>query len=105
MPLEKGKSRAAFSHNVREMMNSKHPQKQAVAAAYREQRGDSRGGAQNTNSTAPHRVTPVNWNGNDILRRAIISGQHEAESQQQAMRLLRGESVPGRDRKKLVKKR
>ena len=40
MPLEKGKSREAFSHNVREMMHHGHPQKQAVAAAYREQRGD-----------------------------------------------------------------
>lgn len=105
MPLEKGKSRATLSRNIREMVESGHKQSQAVAAAYREQRGDSRGGAPNTNSTAPHRVTPVNWHGKDILRRAIISGQHEAESQQQAMRLLRGESVPGRDRKKLVKKR
>lgn len=38
MPLEPGKSRAAFSHNVSEMMKSGHPQKQAVAAAYSERR-------------------------------------------------------------------
>ena len=36
MPLEPGKSRAVFSHNVSEMVKSGHPQSQAVAAAYRE---------------------------------------------------------------------
>jgi hypothetical protein len=36
MPLEPGKSRAVFSHNVSEMIKSGHPQAQAVAAAYRE---------------------------------------------------------------------
>lgn len=41
MPLEPGKSREAFSHNVAEMVKAGHPQKQAVAAAYREQRGDA----------------------------------------------------------------
>lgn len=41
MPLEKGKSREAFEHNVREMVKAGHPQKQALAAAYREQRSDS----------------------------------------------------------------
>lgn len=39
MPLHPGKSRETFSENVREMMDAGHPQKQAVAAAYREQRG------------------------------------------------------------------
>jgi hypothetical protein len=37
MPLHPGKSRAVFSENVREMMR-RHPQAQALAAAYREQR-------------------------------------------------------------------
>ena len=36
MPLEKGKSRETFSRNVKEMVEAGHPQKQAVAAAYRE---------------------------------------------------------------------
>jgi hypothetical protein len=41
MPLEKGSSRKVFEHNVREMIHHGHPQKQAVAAAYRQQRGDA----------------------------------------------------------------
>lgn len=40
MPLESGKSKAAFSHNVETEMNAGKPQKQAVAIAYAEQRGD-----------------------------------------------------------------
>lgn len=38
MPLKKGTSKDMFSQNVREMMRSGHPQKQAVAAAYAMQR-------------------------------------------------------------------
>jgi len=38
MPLKKGKSKKVFSKNVEEMMESGHPQKQALAAAYSEQR-------------------------------------------------------------------
>lgn len=33
MPLKKGKSKKVVSENIREMMHSGHPQKQAVAAA------------------------------------------------------------------------
>ncbi len=33
MPLRKGKSKATISSNIREMVASGHPQKQAVAAA------------------------------------------------------------------------
>jgi len=36
MPLHKGKSKRVMSENIREMMRAGHPQKQAVAAAYRE---------------------------------------------------------------------
>lgn len=38
MPLVKGKSKAAFSHNVAAEVNSGKPQKQAVAIAYSEKR-------------------------------------------------------------------
>ncbi|MDE2107537.1 MAG: hypothetical protein KGL39_60650 [Patescibacteria group bacterium] len=41
MPLESGKSKAAFSHNVATEMKAGKPQKQAVAIAYAKQREDS----------------------------------------------------------------
>jgi hypothetical protein len=41
MPLKKGSSKKTISSNIREMMHSGHPQKQAVAAAMR-QAGKSR---------------------------------------------------------------
>lgn len=34
MPLKKSKSKSAFKNNIREMVKSGHPVKQAVAAAY-----------------------------------------------------------------------
>lgn len=33
MPLKKGKSRKVISQNIREMIRSGHPRKQAIAAA------------------------------------------------------------------------
>ncbi len=33
MPLKKGKSKKVISGNIREMVNSGHPQKQAIAAS------------------------------------------------------------------------
>jgi len=38
MPLKKGKSRKVVSKNIREMVRSGHPQKQAVAAALNQAR-------------------------------------------------------------------
>lgn len=38
MPLKKGKSKAAFSSNVRAEMHAGKPQRQAVAIAYAEKR-------------------------------------------------------------------
>lgn len=36
MPLKKGHSKKVISENIREMMHSGHPQKQAIAAAMRQ---------------------------------------------------------------------
>lgn len=41
MPLETGKSREAFEHNVKEEISAGKPQSQAVAIAYSKQRGDA----------------------------------------------------------------
>jgi hypothetical protein len=41
MPLLKGSSREVISQNIREMVQAGHPQKQAIAAAYR-QAGESK---------------------------------------------------------------
>lgn len=38
MPLEKGTSKKVVSKNVKEMVDSGYPQKQAVAASLRQQR-------------------------------------------------------------------
>ncbi len=38
MPLEQGKSEAAFEHNVKAEIEAGKPQKQAVAIAYSQQR-------------------------------------------------------------------
>lgn len=36
MPLEPGSSQKTISHNIAELVNAGHPQKQAIAIAYRE---------------------------------------------------------------------
>lgn len=44
MPLEKGSSRKVISTNIREMMDSGYPQKQAVAASLSSARRSKKGG-------------------------------------------------------------
>jgi len=44
MPLNKSKSKKAFSENVRTEMAAGKPQRQAVAIAYATQRGKKKGG-------------------------------------------------------------
>lgn len=43
MPLKKGTSNAVREKNVEEMIKAGHPPKQAVAAAYRQQRASKKG--------------------------------------------------------------
>lgn len=72
MPLEKGKSRAAFSHNVKAEMAAGKPQKQAVAIAYSEKRhsSDKKGV-----------VKPVNKGGKkDVVKPVNKVGRSGAES-------------------------
>lgn len=38
MPLTKSSSKAAFEHNLKEMLKAGHPKKQSLAAAYSTQR-------------------------------------------------------------------
>lgn len=42
MPLKRGTSAATRQTNIREMINAGHPVKQAVAAAYHQQRSSKR---------------------------------------------------------------
>lgn len=77
MPLETGKSRAAFQHNVRTEVKAGKPVKQSVAIAYREA-GEKRG--------------------KDALAKAIAAGEREAEAQRQAKAMLEGKTISGRDR-------
>lgn len=43
MPLQRGSSRRVISENIREMMRSGRPQRQAVAAAFNSARRSKRG--------------------------------------------------------------
>jgi len=43
MPLKKGTSRKTVSRNIREMIKSGHPRKQAIAAALSEKRRSRKG--------------------------------------------------------------
>lgn len=90
MPLQSGKSKGAFSHNVRKEIAAGKPQKQAVAIAYSKQRGDA----------------AMRRGSRDELNRAIQAGSKELEAQKQAKALLEeGKYVSGRDRAKLKSRR
>ena len=53
MPLEKGKSKAAFEHNIKAEIAAGKPQKQAVAIAYSVKRNS------NAHQPSGRRETPV----------------------------------------------
>lgn len=74
MPLETGKSKEAFSHNVEVEMNAGKPQKQAVAIAYSQQR----------------KASDVDIDLDDSveieLEEAIEAGKKEAKHQKEALK-------------------
>lgn len=84
MPLEASKSKGAFSRNVRREVAAGKPQKQAVAIAYSE-RGKAGG-----RDSSPK----------DMLAKAVKAGKAESTAQKQALALMQGKSVSGRDRAK-----
>jgi len=59
MPLIKSSSNEARSENIREMMHSGHPQDQAIAAAYSQQRKSSKGkkGKKRSKKSKKHQST------------------------------------------------
>lgn len=72
MPLEKGKSKKAFSHNVKTEMKAGKPQKQAVAIAYSEAGEDS---------------------AEAEVEAAIRAGQEESEAEEEAAEAGKREST------------
>jgi hypothetical protein len=69
MPLESGKSQSVISHNIKEMVESGHPVKQAAAAAYRKAGKDNQPGmATAPNAGAPNRSRSVGdaWKGRRV---------------------------------------
>lgn len=50
MPLEKGGSDATRGRNIAEMIRAGHPKKQAIAAAYSQQRKSKRKGRKHARS-------------------------------------------------------
>jgi hypothetical protein len=83
VPLKPGSSQATVSKNIATEVRAGRPPKQAAAIAY----SKARGGA------APAGPT-------DVLKRAIKAGTAESEAQKQALKLLQGKGVSGRDRAK-----
>lgn len=80
MPLETGKSKAAFSHNVEVEMKAGKPQSQAVAIAYSQKRkGKDKRGKDGTELE---------------LREAIKAGEEEAAHQKRALREIEIDCSP-----------
>lgn len=81
MPLESGKSKEAFSHNVEVEMNAGKPQKQAVAIAYSKQRE-----AKDMDVDCGDVELEENDSVEVELAEAIEAGKKEAEHQKQALK-------------------
>lgn len=61
MPLKKGKSKAVFSANVRELMHSGYPQKQALAIAYSQKRRSAGPASYHHSRVAPRKKRKQFW--------------------------------------------
>jgi hypothetical protein len=86
MPLKEGSSRETMSENIAEMVKAGHPQKQAIAAAYREAGKDALSGvdsiaAQTTItdavSSGPGLDAVLNWGGSVNAQTILPGGQED----------------------------
>jgi len=76
MPLEHGTSRAAFSHNVAELIRAGHPRAHALAAAYRERR-ESRD--EDISAPSGAGTLLLSEKGNALFLRRGTRGDHQQE--------------------------
>lgn len=83
MPLESGKSEAAFSHNVAAEKNAGKPTKQAVAIAYSKQRGDCDLAPDSEDCSLDADPSEVE------IEAAIEAGERELKHQQKALSTLK----------------
>ena len=72
MPLNKSTSEAAFKSNVAEMIRAGHPRDQALAAAYRVQRGHAAGGGVDAGFEIPDDVVKALGHGDPMIGEAVL---------------------------------
>lgn len=89
MPLQEGSSRETMSKNIAEMVKSGHPQKQAVAVAYREAGKDAISGVDaiavatqitDAVSAGPGMDAVLNWGGGVNNETILPGGQGDKPS-------------------------
>lgn len=84
MPLESGKSKAAFSHNVKAEVAAGKPTKQAVAIAYSKERGDC-----DIDTDADDCNVEMDSVSAEEIEAAIAAGEKELKHQKAALQSLR----------------
>jgi hypothetical protein len=85
MPLESGKSKAAFSHNVAAEKNAGKPTAQAVAIAYSKKRGDC-----DIDTSSDDCDVEMDSLTAEEIEAAIEAGEKELKHQKAALQSLRG---------------